>query len=156
MSRGQDPDRSKRGELLVAILKEVSDLAILQDQLWYRVPVDTAPRRWPPQWLAFYLTRAFGDDLAFSVQFHGRVREIRIRRRRELFPNEFLNQKSERTYYQVFIEELLRRPQPIRSTRPRRIVFIATTWAKFERAEQLNDLFDDSPLEDRLWQELKR
>jgi len=35
-------------------------------------------------------------------------------------------------------------------------VFIPTTWAKFEQAEQINDLFDDSPLEDQLWSEMKR
>ncbi len=35
------------------------------------------------------------------------------------------------------------------------MLFIPTTWQKFERASQLNDLFDESPLEDTLWHSLK-
>jgi len=40
-------------ELLVAILPNKSGLAILQEEGWYRIPVDRAPRRWPPPRLAF-------------------------------------------------------------------------------------------------------
>jgi very-short-patch-repair endonuclease len=35
-------------------------------------------------------------------------------------------------------------------------VFIPTTWSKFSAAVEINDLFDESPLEDRLWAEFKR
>lgn len=56
----------------------------------------------------------------------------------------------------MHLESLQRLEQPIRSVRGRRLVFISTTWAKFTTAEQINDLFDDSPLEDRLWAEMKR
>ncbi len=34
-------------------------------------------------------------------------------------------------------------------------MFVPTTWEKFNAIEQINDLFDDSPLEDRLWKTLK-
>jgi len=47
-------------------------------------------------------------------------------------------------------------PRPIPSRRWRRIVFIPTTWHKFVQATEINDLYDESPLEDRLWAELKR
>lgn len=47
-------------------------------------------------------------------------------------------------------------PQPIFSRRWRRIIFIPTTWQKFVNAMEINDLYDESPLEDRLWTELKR
>ncbi|MCI0553287.1 MAG: endonuclease domain-containing protein [Anaerolineae bacterium] len=35
------------------------------------------------------------------------------------------------------------------------MVFVPTTWEKFEHADQINDLFDGSPLEDQLWKALK-
>ncbi len=35
-------------------------------------------------------------------------------------------------------------------------MFIATTWDKFRTATEINDLYDESPLEDRLWAEFKR
>jgi len=34
-------------------------------------------------------------------------------------------------------------------------VFVPTTWQKFSAAGEINDLFDDSRLEDELWAELK-
>jgi very-short-patch-repair endonuclease len=146
---------SERGELLVAILNRPADLEIVEEQGWYRIPVASAPKRWPPQWLAFYQTKIFRDD-AYQVNWYGKIREIRQVARRELLPDEPQNDKSDRRYYQVFLESLERRPQPIPSLRLRRIVFIPTTLAKFQSAREINDLYDDSPLEDRLWAELKR
>jgi len=148
-------DRSQRGEVLVAIMKEKADFGILREQRWYRIPVAKAPKRWPPKWLAFYQTKVFGDE-AFAVNYYGLVRNIQIVRRRELFPNEWQNPKSDHQYYQIHVHSLERLPAPIHSRRWRRIVFIPTTWKKFGQAVEINDLFDESPLEDRLWAELKR
>lgn len=155
MPKAERAAQADKRQVLVAILNNQPDFAILQEQGWYRIPVASAPKRWPPGWLAFYQTKVFGDQ-AFAVNYWGRVREIRVVRRRELFPHEIPNLKSEREYYQVFLHSLERRAQPIRSARWRRIVFISTTWRKFSQAVEINDLFDDSPLEDALWKELKQ
>ena len=61
-----------------------------------------------------------------------------------------------RRYYQLMLGPLERLPQPILSRRLRRIVFIQTTWRKLLKAAEINDLYDESPLEDRLWAALKR
>jgi very-short-patch-repair endonuclease len=151
MTRSANP---QRGEVLVAVLPTKADFQILQEQLWYRVPADKRPRRWPPQWLALYQTTAFGQD-AVGVSYYGRVREITRVGRRDLFPEEAVGLKSDREYYRVELECLKQRETPIRPRRWRRIVFIPTTWGKFERAEEISDLFDDSPLEDELWAVLK-
>jgi very-short-patch-repair endonuclease len=140
---------------LIALLKDKSDLAILQQQGWYRVPVDTAPRRWPPTWIGFYQPKNFGPD-AYRVRYFGRVRQITQVPRRELFPNELPSARSARLYHRVTFERLEERAAPVRSLRARRLTFIPTTWDKFIAAEQINDLFDDSPLEDRLWERLKQ
>lgn len=149
------PHNSARGEVLVAILNNKADFARLQEQGWYRIPKASAPRRWPPQWLAFYQTKIFQRE-AFAINYYGRVRMIRTVSRRELFPDEPPNEKSDREYYQIFLHGLVRREPPILSRKLRRIVFIPTTWRKFLAAAEINDLFDDSPLEDLLWAELKR
>ena len=146
---------TERGEILVAIMNSKPDFAVLHEQLWYRIPVASAPKRWPPQWLAFYQTKVFEHE-AFAVNYYGRVSHIEIVRRRDLFPNEFPNARSDREYYRIRLHGLERLKQPIRSTRWRRIVFIPTTWHKFTRAVEINDLFDESPLEDQLWTELKK
>jgi very-short-patch-repair endonuclease len=150
---------STRGEVLVAIVNNKRDFAIVQNQCWYRIPVSSANKwlkdRWPPQWLAFYQTKVFGAE-AHSVNYYTRVVQIRKAYRWQLFPNEILNEKSNRRYYQLVLNPLQKLPKPIRSRRWRRIVFIPTTWQKFINATEINDLYDESPLEDRLWAEFKR
>ena len=146
---------SKRGEVLVAIMNNLADWEIVKSQLWYRVPVDKAPKRWPPQWLAFYQTKVFKEE-AFAIRYFAKVRMIRRVSRQDLFPNEPQNHKSNREYYQVFLDGLEKLAIPIVSYRFRRVSFIPTTWHKLMAAEEINDLFDESPLEDALWTEMKK
>jgi hypothetical protein len=50
---------SKR-KVLVAIINNKLDFAVLREQLWYRIPVSSVEKwikeRWAPKWLAFYQT----------------------------------------------------------------------------------------------------
>ena len=73
-----------------------------------------------------------------------------------MFPNEFPSAKSDLDYYRIQLKSLEERPEPIISLRPRRLVLPSTSWEKFTLAEQINDLFDDSPIEDLLWSAFKR
>ena len=66
---------SERGEVLVAIMNNTADFAILQEKLWYRIPVASTPKRWPPQWMAFYDRRAFRKT-AHSIHHYGRVDSV--------------------------------------------------------------------------------
>lgn len=150
---------SLRGEVLVAIVNTPDDLAIARDQHWYRIPVYSVERflkgRWPPEWLAFYQPKAFGGD-AYRVRYIARVLEVRKALRWELFPSEPINDQTNKRYYQLILAPLMELAEPIPSLRFRRIVFIPTTWTKLVTAEEINDLYDESPLEDELWAELKR
>lgn len=154
-----DPPVVHCNQLLVAILNDQRDFELAHDQHWYRIPCDKAEKwiggRWPPQWLAFYQTKVFGPQ-SHSVVWYAEVRGLRRVRRCELFPDQQRTWKSQRYYYQLLLDPLQRRSDPILSRRYRRIVFIPTTCEKFHSASEINDLFDDSPLEDRLWLEFKR
>lgn len=148
-----------RNEVLVAIINNPRDFAILNERNWYRIPVTSVEKwlkgRWPPAWLAFYQTKIFGKD-AWAVNYYAKVLDIRQVHRLQLFPDEVPNEKSGKEYYQIFVEPLRRLPKPIHGKRYRRITFIPTTWEKFVNAVEINDLSDESPLEDRLWTEFKR
>lgn len=125
------------------------------------MPVESMPGRWREGWrpkaMAFYQGKVFGEEEAYKIRYFGEVDHIDILPRKELFPNDDENQhKAEKLYYRVAIKELQPRYRPIVSYRPRRLVFIPTTRRKFENAEQINDLFDGSPIEDRLWKTLKQ
>lgn len=143
-------------ELLVALLPKKSALDILRTEGWYHIPVENAPKRWPPTILAFYQGKVFGGDEAYTIRHFGEVQQIDMVPRKVLFPDDDKNlDKADNLYYRIQLKELKTRYAPIISYRPRRLVFIPTTLEKFESAEQINDLFDDSPLENRLWKALK-
>jgi len=148
-----------RGKVLVAITNNKRDFAIVREKNWYRIPVTSANKwlknRWPPRWIAFYQTKVFGAE-AFSIRYYAKVMYIKKVQRWELFPNEPPNNKSNKLYYQLILSPLQKLPKPIFSRRWRRIIFIPTTWQKFIDAVEINDLYDESPLEDRLWAEFKR
>jgi very-short-patch-repair endonuclease len=148
-----------RGEVLVAIMNNLLDFAIARDRHWYRIPVRSVENllkeRWPPQWLAFYQTKVFGAE-AYTVNYYARVLDTRQVFRWQLFPDEPKDKEAQRRYFQLILSPLQRLPQPILSRRLRRIVFIPTTWDKFMNAVEINDLYDESPLEDRLWAEFKQ
>ena len=150
---------SIRGEVLVAIINKQLDFAILREKLWYRIPVVSVEKwmkdRWPPKWLAFYQTKAF-DEEAHSINYFAQVRDIHKVKRSQLFPDDTGNSRNEWFYYQIFVEPIQRLLRPVISRRWRRIVFITTTWEKFARAGEINDLYDESTLEDLLWAEFKR
>ena len=147
-----------RGEVLVAIMNNRLDFGIAADRHWYRVPVDKQEKwlanRWPPRWLAFYQTKVFGAE-AHAVHWYAAVNEIRKVSREELFPGQPHDKKSRRLYYQLCLGSLERLPRPIPSRRLRRVVFIPTTSEKLFNATEINDLYDDSALEDCLWTKLR-
>jgi very-short-patch-repair endonuclease len=149
---------SHQSQVLIAIMNNLLDMSIAQDQGWYRIPVASVERflknRWPPEWLALYQTKTFGDQ-AYAINFFARVLEIHQVNRSQLFPNEPLDERAYRQYYQLILSPLQKLSQPIVSRRWRRITFIPTIWAKFVNAVEINDLYDDSPLEDLMWTALK-
>jgi len=148
--------KTETKELLVALLPKKTALKRLKNEGWYHIPVENAPKRWAPELIAFFQGKVFGDEEAYKVRYYGEIEQIDIVPRKELFRTAKRNQfKAERLYYRIQLKELKMRYRPIISYRPRRIVFLPTTLEKFENAEQINDLFDGSPLEDLLWKGLK-
>jgi very-short-patch-repair endonuclease len=150
---------ARRTEVLIAILNNHRDMQIAREQHWYRIPVESVEKflksRWAPKWIAFYQTKAFGEE-AYAVNYYAHIKRIETAFRKELFPDEPSNKKSEKQYYKLILGPVKQLKQPIPSHRRRRITFISTTWDKLKSAQEINDLSDESPLEDKLWSELKK
>lgn len=145
--------------VLVAIMNRHLDFGLAHDKHWYRIPVSSVLKwlrgRWPPDWLAFYQTKVFGSE-AYGVHYYARVEGVVEASRGELLPDETGDPKRGRRYYKLLLGPLKRPDRPIVSRRRRRIVFIPTTGAKFLQAAEINDLYDESPLEDLLWAAFKQ
>lgn len=150
---------SKSEELLVGIVNTQSDFEIIQEQHWYRIPMEKVKnqlkRRWPPKWIAFYYTSSVKEFPQMIIHY-AKVKDISEASRPELFPVDKHPYKSSRKYYKISFDNIESLPKPILSRRWRRIVFINTTLKKFKNAIEVNDLFDGSNLEDKLWAALKR
>ncbi len=69
-------------------------------------------------------------------------------KRIELFPGEEGHNKSDKDYFKLSLGELTKLPKAILSKKWRSIVFIPTTLERLYQADEINDLYDTSPLED--------
>jgi len=140
---------------LVGIVTRKKDWELVRSEHWYRIPVRTAPDGLERlRSLAFYQTRLFGDE-RFAVNWHACIRNISRLTRRELLPDEPKHPRAGDEYYKIGLGEVKRLPNPIPSRRWRRIVFIPTSLERLQHAEEINDLFKVSPLEDKLYFMLK-
>ncbi len=145
-------------DALVAIARTRESFARAVDEHWYHLPLDKAPpalRAGQVQTVAFYLPGSFGAE-AFQVTYAAPLLATATMTRRELFPHEPDHPRAGVEYMRLSLGEVERLPRPIPSQRLRRIVVFTTTRAKLEAATEINDLFHASPLEDRVWDELKQ
>ncbi len=139
---------------MVAILNKVKDFNRARDEGWYRIPVRSAPRLTHPDVLAFYQTKIFDTD-RWSISWFAEVKQVERLKRFQLIQDEPDHPRANDDYYCLRLGPLRRREQPIPSRVFRRVTFIPTMWQKFQQAEEINDLWDESPLEDKLWYAFK-
>lgn len=141
----------KRNDVLVAIMNDKKDFAKLHNELWYRIPVISAPeniKNGDAKIIAFYQTAIFKEE-KWRVEWYGQIKKKSIVSRQYLFPNEPLSsKKAHKTYYKIEFENLRKVEKPISCRLARKINFIQTTKYKFFNATEINYLFNDSPLED--------
>src|SRR2546426_438645 len=143
-------------DVLVAIMNSRRDYAIAEREHWYRIPCRSAPAMLSSaRWLAFYHTAVFGPA-KWAVHFVAPIEGIDRVRRWDLLRDELDHPRAAEEYFRVRIGPLAQLARPVMSARGRRLVFIPTTLAKLKAASEINDLYHESPLEDRLWQAFRR
>jgi len=127
--------------VLVAIMNNPRDFEIAQKEGWYRIPLKYAPQSTTEtNVLAFYFTKAFGDD-KWSIRWYGATRGHELACRRDLFPDKPDHPRADERYYKLQLGPLMELERPIPSLRWRRITFIETSWDRFTAAEEINDLY---------------
>ncbi|MEO8147220.1 MAG: DUF559 domain-containing protein [Bacteroidia bacterium] len=132
------------------------DFAIARNELWYRIPKDKAPpniREHTAKLISFYHTKVFKNENS-TIRWFGEIKSISIVKRKDLFPKEIENAKTENEYFKLEFYPLKELVIPIISLRPRWQLFIQTTEEKFFSAKEVNFLFSRSELEDKFWTSL--
>jgi hypothetical protein len=117
------------------------DFAIAREKGWYRIPKRHAPDSTTEAVvLAFYFTKAFGDE-KWAIHYYAPVEGHELVRRRDLLPDQSDHPRADDPYYKLQLGPLMKLDDPIPSLRWRRVTFIESTWDRFIAAEEINDLY---------------
>ena len=147
-----EPDDNAR--VLVAVLTRPRDLELLREQRWYRIPVARAPRELAADYLAFYLTGAFGAE-RWAVRYYAPLLRYRLATRRELLPDEAAHPRADERYYCFELGDLVPLVPALPARRFRRVTFILTSWGQLRRASDLTELWHppehDQLPDDSIW-----
>lgn len=150
-------DVRERDRLFVGTVTRKSDLALVEREGWYRVPVSTiredAP--WPPRWFAAWETASANGGGVQQVRYVWQVSDVRTVSREELFPGEAPGPKAKKLYYRLELDDPQSLPQPIVTGRRRRSLFIHSDVRRLDAAQSINDLFVNGQLEDEFWSAMK-
>ena len=140
--------------ILVAIVKEPRDLEIARLLGWYRIPLRSAPKVVTVDYLAFYLTGAFGDE-KWQIKYLAPVRGVELTTRIELLKDEPDHPHANHEYFKIELGSLFQLDTPILAGKWRRITFLYTTGEYLLKACSLNDLVVQSEERPLLWRALR-
>lgn len=126
--------------VLVGVVNRVKDLDHVRYDHWYRIPHGRISGGIHAEYLAFFLSRAFGEQNG-AIHFYARRTGHELVRRQDLLPDEASHPRASQLYYKVQLGELRDRVPPVENPTRRPITFIYTTWDRFMAAKQISDLY---------------
>ncbi len=140
--------------VLVGVINRKRDLVYARDQHWYRIPQERMARGVTADYIAFFLSRAFGERNG-SIPYYAEKTGLELRYRRDLLPDEPDHRRADAVYYRVALGDFQVKNPPIRNDTKRTISFVYTTWDRFIHAQTIADLYsDDDVFVDRLFYSL--
>jgi hypothetical protein len=149
-------DEDRYATVLIGVLKTLRDLRLVQEEGWYRIPVEHLPSRGSTaRYIAFYQPSSFGAQ-GGVVRYFAAVRAWELLRRRDILPMEPDHPHADELYYRVGLGELQRLSPPIHGGRWRRFSFIVTHWERLQQARELRDLLHGTLWEEKLWSALQK
>lgn len=142
--------------VLVGVINRKRDLEKARYEHWYRVPQGRVPRGIHAEYVAFFLSRAFGE-MNGGIHYYARRTGLELARRRDLLPGEPDHPRANAVYHKLQFGELRCKEPPVLNDTRRSVAFILTTWDRFSTAETIADLYDkSSEFVDRVFYALER
>lgn len=128
--------------MLVGVVNRWRDWQALEANLWYRIPRARLPHGAEVEIIAFFLSGSAAKPFGASgIYAYAVLRGVELHRRIDLIPDENQHPRALAWYYRLHFTELWRKTPPILNTSAQRIGFIWTTWARFEQAQHISDLW---------------
>lgn len=141
--------------VLVGVINRKRDLDIVHKERWYRIPQARMTRGIQAEYLAFFLSRAFGDQNG-TIAYYARVTGLELSYRRFLLPKEPNHPRADEVYYRISLGDILEKSPPITNPTKRGIAFIYTTWDRFIHASAISDLYSKADyFVDRIYHALR-
>ena len=129
--------------VLVGVINRKCDLVYARDQHWYRIPQERMPRGVTATYLAFFLSRAFGERNG-AIHYYAERAGLELHYRRELLPDEPNHHRADSVYYRVALGDLEVKDPPVVNDTKRAFSFIYTTWDRFVHARTIADLYSEN------------
>lgn len=141
--------------LLVAYVPTPRDFELILAQGWYRIPQKYTPKGLHAEYIAFYFGRRFGDK-KWAIHHFAANNGHELVQRIDLLPDEPDHPRAQEIYHKIQLGPVETLARPIISLHWRRILFIHTTWDRFQVAAEINDLLlDGDGLVDRKFSALQ-
>lgn len=140
--------------ILIVVMNKPRDMEIARLLGWYRIPLRSAPKIISVDYLAFYQTKAFGEN-KWQIQYIAPVKGHELTTRYELLKDEIDHPRANQEYYKIQLGPLVELPKPIKADKWRRITFLYTTGEHLTHARSINDLVLSSEERPIVWQALR-
>jgi hypothetical protein len=126
--------------VLVSVINRKRDLDYARQEGWYRIPQQHMNRGVNAEYIAFFLSRAFGERNG-GIHFYAERKGLELVYRRDLLPDEPNHRHASDVYYKVQLGPLIEKIPAVLNPTRRTIGFIYTTWDRFVHATQIRDLY---------------
>src|SRR4051812_24780388 len=92
--------------VLIGVINRKRDLNTARDEHWYRIPRERMPRGVHVEYIAFFLSGAFGERSG-SICYYAERKGLELLYRRDLLPNEPNHKRADSVYYKVGLGDLM-------------------------------------------------
>jgi len=141
--------------VLVGVINRKRDLVFARDEGWYRIPQQQMTRGLHAKYIAFFLSRAFGEQNG-GIHYFAEQSGYELAYRRDLLPAETDHKHADWVYYRIALKDFTAKLPPVLNPTRRRFAFIYTTWDRFVGAQRIGDLYSqDDYFVDRIYHALR-
>lgn len=126
--------------VLVGVINRKSDLKTMLGEHWYRIPQSQLKRGINAEYIAFFLSKAFGERNG-GIHYFADCTGIELVYRRDLLPQEPNHPRANEAYYKVQLGKIYPKVPPVLNPSHRTISFVYTTWDRFVNATQIKQLY---------------
>ena len=141
--------------VLVGVINRKRDLDTVLGERWYRIPQQQMKRGINAEYIAFFLSKAFGERNG-GIHYFAERKGAELLYRRDLLPQEPNHPRANDAYYKIQLGTINPKVPPVKNTSRRTISFVYTTWDRFVNATQIRDLYSkEDYFVDRIYHALR-